>query len=85
MVTETYNERIQSLNERQLHFLNRTQLAEKQVRILAKEYHAVKSSLSVDPMGTGVKKKSKQKLQNLVAKREEIVNQIRQTKCWNCA
>mmetsp|Transcript_13300 Transcript_13300/g.16870 ORF Transcript_13300/g.16870 Transcript_13300/m.16870 type:complete len:191 (-) Transcript_13300:693-1265(-) len=85
MITETYNEPIQTINEKQLHFLRRTQLAEKQIRVLAKEYHSLFGSLSVDAMGTGIKKKSKQKLQNLVAKRDEIVSQIRQTKCWNCA
>jgi len=54
------------------------------VRLLAKEYHSLLGNLSIAPVTFGGKKKTKTKMQNLEAKRAEIVNQIKLTKCWNC-
>lgn len=53
--------------------------------MLAKDYHNFQNKLSFAPVSFGGgKKKTKSKMQNLVSKREEIINQIKLTKCWNC-
>lgn len=85
MILATYNEQATSLKESQLHFLKKSQLAEKQIKLLAKDYHSLMGNLTYAPVTFGGgKKKTKTKLQNLTNKRDEIVNQIRKTKCWNC-
>ena len=84
MITATYNEQITTISENHLAFVRKTQLAEKQVRLIAKEYHSLLGNLSFAPVNFGGKKKTKVKMQNLASKRDEIVNQIRLTKCWNC-
>ena len=74
------------MTENHLNFLRKTQLSEKQIKLLAQDYHSYLGRLSVAPIsfGGGGKKKTKTKMQNLVSKREEIINQIRLTKVWNC-
>lgn len=76
MITATYNEQVTSLKENQLHFIRRAQLSEKQIRLLAKDYHSMIGNLSYAPVvfGGGGKKKTKAKMQNLANKRDEIVN-----------
>lgn len=75
MITATYNEQVVSLHEKHLNFLRKTQLAEKQIKLLAKDYHSYQGKLSFAPVSFGGgKKKTKSKMQNLVSKREEIIN-----------
>lgn len=59
-------------------------MSEKHVKLLAKEYHSKLGNLSVAPISFGGKKRTKAKMMNIQQKRENIIEEIRKTKCWNC-
>ena len=83
MVVNAYSEVISGISEKNLHFVRKTQIGDKQVRQLAKEYHGLLAVLSFAPARFGGKKRTKAKMQAMVAKRDEIINQMKQIECWN--
>lgn len=69
MITQVYNEPIVSISEKHLNLIRKTQIGEKQIKLIARDYYSYIGNLSVAPVSIGGcagKKRTKTKMQNVI-------------------
>lgn len=84
MITRVYDEGINQIQAKNLHFLTRTQISEKQLRVIVAEFAKKQPNMKVVPISSRGRKITQKKLMDVGKKQQEIIDQIKKTKCWNC-
>lgn len=81
MITQAFSNRIKQLNEKHLKFLDKHQLIDKQVKLIAKEYVSIRNNLQIESLKVSTKRK---KFNEIINQREQVITQLRASKCFGC-
>ena len=81
MITQGYSNRITQLNPQQLKFVDKHQLIEKQIKLIAKEFNQIRGNLQIESLKVSTKRK---KFNEIITDRERVIDQLRSTKCFDC-
>ena len=57
MITQAYSNRIKQINPQQLRFLDKSQLIDKQVKLIAKEFSQIRGNLQIESLKVSTKRK----------------------------
>ena len=81
MITQGYSNRITQLTPQQLKFVDKHQLIDKQIKLIAKEFNAIRGNLQIESLKVSAKRK---KFNEIINDRERVIDQLRSTKCFDC-
>ena len=81
MITQAYANRITQITPQQLKFVDKHQLIDKQVKLIAEEYAKVRKNLQIESLKVNAKRK---KFNEIINQRELVIDQLRSTKCFKC-
>ena len=76
-ISKFYTNRITEIDK--IHFISNSQINEKQLKVIIKEYSMVKVLKEREPQG-----KSKKNLQSIADEQADIIIKMQTTTCWNC-
>ena len=81
MITQGYSGRITCLRDKELRFVDRAQLVDKQCKMIVKEFCQIRKNLQLESLKVSTKRK---KFNDLIAKRESVIDQLKSKKCFQC-